>query len=231
MKLGGFVAVLLAGFAGQGATVCSGGPSLAWRKVFQVDKATLASTGRNAYFVLEPGYRLEFTHGRSTLVVTVLEETNEVDGVQSRVVEEREATAGSLTEVSRNYLAIDPTSGDLYYFGEEVDSYRNGKVVGHEYSWLAGVGGASFGLFLPGRPVVGDRFYQEVAPRVAMDRLEVISTDATVSTPAGRFERCLEVRETTPLEGESSRIWYAPGVGLVRDGDLVLVGIANAQGR
>jgi hypothetical protein len=103
MKLGGFVAVLLAGFAGQGATVCSGGPSLAWRKVFQVDKATLASTGRNAYFVLEPGYRLEFTHGRSTLVVTVLEETNEVDGVQSRVVEpsiQRPATCTTLGKKS-----------------------------------------------------------------------------------------------------------------------------------
>lgn len=205
------------------AVVCVG-PGLSrgeWRDTFPVDKARLADTGRNSYFVLEPGYKLEYEHGRSTLTVTVLSETKVVDGVRTRVVEERETAKGALTEISRNYFAIDPASGDVYYFGEEVDNYRNGKLVGHEGSWLAGVKGARFGLFLPGKPVVGDRFYQEIAPRLAMDRVEVTGTDETVTTPAGVFQHCLSLKETTPLEPGVSHKAFAPGIGLVKDDEFV----------
>jgi hypothetical protein len=41
--------------------------------VFPVDKANLVSSGRNPYFVLEPGYRLHFKAEDATLVVTVRE--------------------------------------------------------------------------------------------------------------------------------------------------------------
>ena len=45
---------------------------------------------------------------------------------------------------------------------------------------------------IPGQPKVGDKFYQEIAPKVAMDRVEVVSTDETVKTPAGTFQHCSE---------------------------------------
>jgi hypothetical protein len=56
------------------------------------------------------------------------------------------------------------------YSGEDVDVYKNGKVVEHEGAWLHGSKGATLGLLVPGAPVVGQRYYQEVAPGVAMDR-------------------------------------------------------------
>src|SRR5262245_6888351 len=75
-----------------------------WRDSFPVNKANLTDRGTGAYFILEPGYRLQFAHGKDTLTITVLDETRIVDGVMTRVVEERETNGGKLDEVSRNYF-------------------------------------------------------------------------------------------------------------------------------
>ena len=75
---------------------------------------------------------------------------------------------------------------------------------------------------IPGRPGVGDKYYQEIAPNVAMDRVEIVSTDETLKTPAGTFEHCVHLKETTPLERDVSHKWYAPGVGLVKDDEFEL---------
>jgi hypothetical protein len=105
-----------------------------------------------------------------------------------------------------------------------VDEYKDGKVVGHSGSWLAGRNGAKFGLMMPGVPLLKGRFYQEVAPKVALDRAEIIGLGVTIKTPAGEFKNCLKVEESTPLEpGKKEYKVYAPGVGLVLDGDLKLV--------
>lgn len=194
-----------------------------WCDTFSVDKAELTDIGRNFYFNLWPGYRLVLQHGKEELVISVLNETKVVDGVKTRVVEERESKDGQLVEVSRNYVAISRTTGDVYYFGEDVETYKNGKVTGHGGSWQAGVNGAKFGLLMPGRPEVGDRFYQEVAPGVAMDRGEVVSLREDFQTPTKAFENCLRIRETSPLENGSEDKLYAPEVGLIKDGKLVLV--------
>jgi len=200
-----------------------------WRDTFPVAKANLVPTGRNPYLVLEPGYRLRYQSGRETLTISVLDQTKVVDGVETRVVEEREEQGGKLTEVSRNYYAIDKASNDLYYFGEDVDIYKDGKVVGHQGAWLSGAGGARFGLMLPGKARVGDRFYQEVAPKVAMDRAEVISVTEKLKVPAGTFSNCLHVRETSPLDSGAGDKWYAPGVGLIKDDEFELVWIEPAK--
>ena len=211
--------------AGSGRTHDKG----AWQNSFAVDKSNLVNTGKSAYFVLQPGYRLHFTHGEGTLTVTVLNDTKMVDGVETRVVEERETKKGALAEVSRNYFAMDRTSGDLYYFGEDVDIYKNGKIVDHEGAWLAGVNGAHFGLYLPGKPKIGDKFYLEMAPKVAMDKAEIVSLTEEVRVPAGTFKNCLRTRETSDLEMGSEGKWYAPGVGLIKDSEFVLVEIGQGK--
>ena len=46
----------------------------------------------------------------------------------------------------------------------------------------------------------------------------------TVETPAGNFKNCLKTEETTPLEPDNTEYkYYAPGVGLVKDGPMKLV--------
>lgn len=205
-----------------------------WMESFAVKPADVANVGENQYFILKPGYQLTLEgeeDGKAVrLVVTVLSETKSVGGFETRVVEERETQAGALAEVSRNYFAIGKGTNDLYYFGEDVDVYKGGKIVNHEGAWLHGTGGAKFGLMLPGTPAVGLRYYQELAPKVAMDRAEIVSLAERLTTPAGTFEKCLKTEETTPLEkGAREYKVYAPAVGLIRDGTLRLVARARGQ--
>jgi hypothetical protein len=207
------------------------GVSQEWQRVFDVNKADLADTGRNTYFILEPGYKLHFKHGKETLVITVLNETKVVDGVTTRVVEERETSKGQLGEISRNYYAIDRKTKAVYYFGEDVDNYKDGKVDNHEGSWLAGVNGNKFGLMIPAKPKVGEKFYQEQAPGVAMDRSEIVSITEKMKTPAGTYEKCLHAKDSSDLESGTSEKWYAPGVGLIKDDAFVLAKVEKPEKR
>jgi hypothetical protein len=193
-----------------------------WRDRFEVNKADLSPIGSNSYLPIQPGRILRLKKGAETLTVTILPDTQQVDDIVAGVLEERETKNGKLVEVSRNFFATDKNTGDVYYFGEDVDNYKNGKIVDHESAWRAGVGNARFGLMMPAKPEVGQRFYQEFAPKVAMDRVEVVSTNETVKTPAGTFEHCVHLRETTPLEGDVSHKYYAPGIGIIKDDDFVL---------
>jgi hypothetical protein len=214
------LAILLTAAAGLVAPQSPTG----WQTAFPVDRKTLGVKGSNAYFNLTPGYRLFYQQGGATDTLTVLNETKQIDGVETRVVEDREMSNGALVELTRDYYAIDSLSNDVYYFGEEVDVYRKGKVVSHEGSWLSGAKGAKFGLMMPGNPKPGQRFYQEQAPGVGMDRTEILSVDEKLTTPAGTFDHCVHVVETSPIEkGLKDHKWYAPGVGLARDGKMPLM--------
>ena len=203
-----------------------------WTAEFPIARGELGPTGRNAYFILEPGYSLVLEGGGEQLTVTVLNETRMVDGVETRVVEERETKNGKLVEVSRNFFAISKRTNDVFYFGEEVDMYKDGHVVSHDGSWLSGVNGAKFGLMMPGTVSLNARYYQEVASGVAMDRATIASVSDTVKTPAGEFTNCIKVQETTPLEPFITEYkYYAPGIGLVQDGPLQLVKHGRSDGR
>jgi hypothetical protein len=195
---------------------------LRWRETFAVTRSDLTPAGDNPWLTMRPGRVLKLRKGIDTLTITILNETAIVDGVTVGVLEERETKDGKLVEVSRNFFATDRNTGDVYYFGEDVDNYRAGRIVHHDSAWRAGENGARFGLMIPGRPNVGDRYYQEIAPRVAMDRVEIVSMDETVTTPVGTFEHCLHLKETTPLEGGVSHKLYAPGVGLIKDDEFEL---------
>ncbi len=219
--------------AAVAALASSGGISVfaasnGWVDTFNLDECDLAPNGSNSYFFLEPGYKLilqgQDDGDRLELVVTVLNETRSVNGTETRIVEERESENGELVEVSRNYMAICLQTGDIYYFGEVVDLYDNGKVEAHEGEWLAGENGAHAGLIMPAKPVVGFKHYQEFAPGVAEDRAEIISLNETLKVPAGVYTNVLKVEETTPLEPrEIEYKYYAPGIGLLQDEDVKLI--------
>lgn len=212
---------------------------------FPIETCRFESTGGNAFFRLTPGLQLYLTNqachaaGKcdelDELWITVLNSTRQVvlddDGkklpVLTRVVEEREMVDGELSEVSRNFFAVCQPNRDVYYFGEQVDIYKNGAVVSHEGAWQAGRNGAEPGIIMPDSAfIVGSRYFQESAPGVALDRAEHVATDLEIQTPAGQFEDCIKVKETSPLEpGSTSIKFYCPQVGLVGDGDLKLTAI------
>jgi len=195
-----------------------------WQDEFAISSCNMATTGRNPYFVLEPGFQLVLEGGDTKLQITVLSETKMVDGVNTRVVEEKEWKDGKLHEIARNYFAICPQTKDVFYFGEDVEFYENGKVVKREGSWLAGTNGNKAGLIMPGTPKLNMKYYQELAPGVAMDRAEIESLTETCKTPAGTFSGCMKVKETSGIELLAKEYKYhAPGIGLVRDEDVRLV--------
>lgn len=198
-----------------------------WTESFDLEKCDFSSTGRNQYFVLEPGYQLTLEgvedEDSVRLQITVLDKTETMGNVVTRVVEERETVSGRVVEISRNFFAICTQTNSVFYFGEDVDIYENGEIVGHSGSWRADSGNAEAGLMMPGMILLGARYYQEIAPEVAMDRAEIVSINEIVETPARRFERCLKTEETTPLEPKAQEYkLYAPGIGLIRDGNLLL---------
>jgi len=196
---------------------------------FFLKDCDFSSTGSNRFFVLEPNYQSVLA-GREDgedveLTITVTEHTKQVDGVQTRVVEERETHDGKLAEVSDNYYAICEQTNSVFYFGEDVQLYEDGKKVagGEEESWHAGVDGAKAGVFMPGIVLLGARYQEETAPEVAMDRGEIISLDEQVNTPDGNFHDVLRIKETTPLEpGNVEYKYYADKVGVIQDGTLKL---------
>ena len=188
---------------------------------------TFTTTGSNPYFILEPGYQLvlEGTEDDETvrLVITVLDETKKIGDLETRIVEENESVNGETIEISRNFFAFCEQTSSVYYFGEEVDNYKFGEVVNHSGAWVA-EGDNKAGIIMPGLILIGARYYQEIAPGIAMDRAEIISMIETLQTPAGNFTNCLKVQETTALNpNEMEYKIHAPGIGLIKDEDLLLV--------
>ena len=204
----------------------------AFTEEFYLDGCEWSSTGGNRFFRLEPGLQLvlEGEEDGETVqaIITVLDETETVDGIETRVVEERESEGGELVEVSRNFFAVCAATGNVFYFGETVDDYENGQVVSNEGAWRVGEGENRPGLMMPAQPLIGARYYTEIAPEIALDRTEIVALPVRVETPAGTFEGCFEAVDTTPLEPEArdAKV-YCPDVGIVRDEALELVSIGQ----
>ena len=218
-------------------------------KRFPLASCQFQSWGGNSYFPLLVGRQTYFTNaacvaaGRcdelEELWITMEDETrritfpigNSTRTIHARVMEERETADGELAEVSRNFVASCTSSRDVYYFGEEVDNYEDGQIVDHEGAWLAGRRGARPGLLMPEDGfILGQRYYQEVAPDVALDRAEHVATAFSYQVPAGKFDNCIKVEETSPLEpGSKSMKIYCRGVGLVRDDQLELTAVYGSK--
>jgi hypothetical protein len=203
-----------------------------FQQEFNLSQCRLSPTGSSAYFILEPGHQLILEEKGEKLEITVLNETRTIDGVVTRVVQAKEWKDGELYEIARDYYAICPETKDVYYFGEDVDFYEKGKIKNHDGSWLAGKNGAKAGLIMPGTPKVGMKYYQEVAPGVAMDRAEIMKVDGGCKTPAGTFKNCVRVKEGTALDPSVTEYkTYAPGIGMVRDADKVLIKHGNVKAK
>ena len=77
---------------------------------------------------------------------------------------------------------------------------------------------------MAGAPKPGMKYYQEIAPGVAMDRAEIVSLDEKCETSAGTFSKCLKIKEGSALNFlEKYYKYYAPGIGMIVDEDLRLI--------
>lgn len=203
---------------------------------FFIEECSFSDRGGNTFWSLDPGDRSvlvgEEDGEELEVIITVLHQTELISfvteqgvamTVRARVVEERESEDGELVEVSRNWFARCRETNAVFYFGEEVDLYEDGEIVGSEGAWRAGEDGAQPGVIMPGTFLLGSRYFQEIAPGEALDRAEHTAMNLDLDVPAGSFERCVQVIETTPLEpDDESEKLYCPGVGLVFDDGVEL---------
>ena len=205
----------------------------AFKAEFDREGCTFSSFGSNPYLPLWPGLSVllegeeeddEMELVEISVRVTVTTDTEVVDGVETRVVEERESEDGELVEVSRNYFAHCRETGAVWYFGEAVDDYEDGEIVGHEGEWRAGENGATAGILMPGTPINGARFFTEMAPGIAEDNSEVVGIHDTWDVPLGTYANVLEITDSSALDPEEADPkYYAPGIGLIQDEEFGLV--------
>jgi len=202
--------------------------SKTWTEEFNIEDCTFSTTGNNTYFILEIGYQL-ILEGLDEgdlveLNITVLNKTETVGTIETRVVQEAEYVNGELIEISHNFFAICEETKSVFYFGEDVYIYEGGVVVSNEGEWRAFEGDNKPGIIMPGLALIGARYYQEIAPGVAMDRAEIIDNNATITVPVDTFEGCLIIKETNAVEpGALEYKYHAPGIGLIIDEMLELV--------
>jgi len=171
-----------------------------------------------------------------------LEETEIVDGVETRILVESEFEDGLLIEVSRNFFAQveegQEGAGTVCYFGEDVDICDtgleqvgdeflcNGEEPSHEGAWRAGDDDNQPGIIMPADPQPGDVYNEEVAPGIAEDIAEVVALGDPIEVPAGDFEDTLTIEDCNPLEGGAgdTKVYVGtPSIGIAIDADAELI--------
>jgi hypothetical protein len=175
---------------------------------------------QNPWFPLRPGtvyvYRGEDEGDAVRDVLTVTHRTKTIQGVRCTVIEDRLYNRGRLAERTTDWYA---TADDrtVWYFGEATATLeRDGRVESREGSWQSGVDRAQAGIYMPGRPRVGQSGRQEYYKGHAEDHFTIESLTARADTPAASSRRALLTKEFTPLEpGVVDHKIYVGGVGTV----------------
>jgi hypothetical protein len=135
--------------------------------------------------------------------------------VAALAVEDKEFAGGKLAEITLDYFAQDD-AGNVYYLGEDVDTYSDGKISGHSGAWLLGKDTPVPGVLLPAHPKVGDKFRSEDVPNITVEEDEVVSVSEIVTVPAGTFHDCVKIKEKAS-DGDVEYKFYAPGVGCIKE--------------
>jgi hypothetical protein len=152
--------------------------------------------------------------------------THEGRTVRAAVVEDRAFESGELVERTLDYFA-QGDGGTVYYLGEHVDNYRDGKVVNHHGTWLYGKHTDRMGVLMPARPRVGSRWRAEDVPGITTESDEVVAVLRKVTLRGKTYRHVLKVRERTKPDRETEFKLYAPGIGNISerppDGHVELV--------
>ena len=145
----------------------------------RIDPADFSPDVTNPWFPLTPGRTLVYTgtkDGQKALnLVATTSRTKKIDGVTTRVVEDRLYLSNVLEERTSDYYAQD-RCGNVWYFGEDTAELdRHGNIVDTEGTWHAGVDDAQPGVFMQAHPQVSRRFRQEWFQGHAEDTFKAIN--------------------------------------------------------
>jgi hypothetical protein len=209
------------GGSGQGCCVLPQfGPGAAYHPA--IDPSQFGPDVDNPWLPLKPGTTFVYAgtkDGKNAIdVFAVSRRTRTIDGVRTRIVNDRLYLNGVLEERTSDYYAQD-RCGNVWYFGEDTATLdRLGKVLSREGSFHAGVKAAQPGVFMQAQPELGRSFRQEWSPGNAEDQFKLIAKNASVTVPFGTFHHALRTQETTALEPEVvDNKLYVRGIGEVQE--------------
>ena len=196
-----------------------------------LDPADFTTKIDNPYLPMPVGTRWEYREtdtggGRAKVVVRVTDETKRIaNGITARVVRDTVTEKGVPVEVTDDWFAQDD-EGNVWYLGEYVTNYEDGKVVDHAGSFEAGVDGAQPGIAMPADPKPGMSYRQEYLAGEAEDEGAVVTVgEEQVEVPFGYFkDDVLMTRDRVPTEPRVQELkFYVRGIGPVlsihTDGD------------
>jgi hypothetical protein len=185
----------------------------------KLDPADFSVNIDNPYWPMSQGSKWVYsetdTKGTNQkVVVEVTDETKMIaNGIEARVVRDTVTENGAPVEITDDWYAQDK-AGNVWYLGEYVTNYKNGKVVDHGGSFEAGVDGAQPGIAMPANPDLSYR--QEYYKGEAEDKAAVITIgEERVQVPLGYFEKgVLMTRDLVPTEPKVQELkFYAPNIG------------------
>jgi len=188
----------------------------------------------NPYFTLAAGRTYVVRAGEDfeeTNVVTVTEETRDVQGVDCRVVADVVLEVGE-DEGEVEYEGIEATDdlyaqddiGNVYYCGEISREFEDGVLRELEGSFESGREYAKSGILIRAFPVVGNADRQEFSLGEAEDIVEYVDLATGPSEAEGGdgpefpcgTTACQKTFEYGPLEPDASEFkYYLPGTGFV----------------
>jgi hypothetical protein len=194
------------------------GPGASYSPV--VESSSFTPDVDNPWFPLQVGTTLVYTgtkDGKSAVdTFHTSAATRIIDGVRTRVVEDRLYLDGVLEERTSDYYAQD-RCGNVWYFGEDTATLdAHGKVTGTDGSFHAGVDGAQPGVFMQAQPQLGRWFRQEWYAGQAEDTFRAVDLSAQARVPYGSFTSALRTEERTALEPKVlDNKYYVQGIGEV----------------
>jgi hypothetical protein len=134
---------------------------------------------------------------------------------------------GRIHEVALDWYA-QADDGSVWYFGEDVFNYEDGKVASTEGTWIASETTPA-AMIMPAKPAVGNVYRPENAPEIVFEEVRVEKVDQTIPGPSGTISGAVEVMELH-MDGTREGKVFAPGYGEfstgTAGGDLEAVSLA-----
>ena len=177
----------------------------------QINPADFSSDITNPYFSLPAGRKLTYEAkvdgGLEKVVIEISGETKVIAGVTTLVYLDTVTVDGQIVELTRDYLA-QHKNGDVWYFGEDVNNYENGKLVDHAGTFIHGVNGAKAGIWIKADNKAGDSYRQEYYKGEAEDMRDVVAVNQTVKTAKATYTGCIKFYDWTRLDKKSKEHKY-----------------------
>ncbi len=145
--------------------------------------------------------------------ITIVSEVKEILGVKTTTLRKKDYLDNEPTRETFYYLAQN-SKREVWLFGVEEFSLKNGNREKNIASWLAGEVGSQPGVWMSADMKSGQLFHLGYLSGQMETTSEVVSIDETVSVPAGTYTNCLKTfnsNASSPSFQENN--YYCPEVG------------------